>query len=262
MLSRLGDAVKDVAETLRRTFRDPPARSVGLGMRAGGGRPFDGLAAAMRQGLAVFEPVLGDQQLSPQAAVAAPPVGFQSRLQQEGAWASWRSGARVAVMAVFEAKRAGRLEVQVLPRRAACRGIAATGFLGRARSGFDPPTKPASRVGFTGFVAPGCRRALELAFGLPVSVAGEDLRQAPRPLQMRCSLQIVKATGENVRNLDLLGRYWIPKKGVRELRHDAASGRLLLQVGPEAAGSGQALLLLARRKDDRSLLTCFAEDGP
>jgi hypothetical protein len=74
-------------------------------------------------------------------------------------------------------------------------------------------------------------------------------------------MQIVKATGENVRNLDLLGRYLIPNKGVRELRHDAGSGCLKVLLGPEASASGRALLLLARRKDDRSLLTCFAEES-
>ena len=37
-------------------------------------------------------------------------------------------------------------------------------------------------------------------------------------------------------------------------------GALIGLLGPEAAGSGRAPLLIARRKDDRSLLTCFAEE--
>jgi hypothetical protein len=100
-----------------------------------------------------------------------------------------------------------------------------------------------------------------LALRLPIAVEGLDLREAPRALQMRYGMLAVKATGENVRNLELLGRYLVPRKGVRELRHDARTGRLMVLLGPEAIGARKDPLLIARRKDDQSLITTFVEEG-
>jgi hypothetical protein len=102
---------------------------------------------------------------------------------------------------------------------------------------------------------------LDLALRLPIAVEGLDLREAPRAVQLRYGMLAVKATGENVRNLELLGRYLVPRKGVRELRHDARTGRLLILLGPEAVGARKDPLLIARRKDDHSLITTFVEEG-
>lgn len=261
MFSRLGDAMKDVAETLRRVYQDPPAREVPLRLVARPRPPFSGLESVTRQGLTPFSPLLGGQRLHPEAALKLAGVALEARLKGEEAWASWASGAKVAVMTVFESRGTGRLVIPALPRKPEVGSIAAHRFSSRSRPAFDGVAAPRSRTQDLGMGTPQVRKGLELALGMPVAIAGEDLRTAPRPVQMRCSLQLVKATGENVRNLDLLGRYLIPRKGVKELRHDAASGRLMLLLGPEAAGSGQALLLIARRKDDRSLVTCFAEES-
>lgn len=260
MFSRLGDAVKDAAETLRRVFQDPAARTVALSLATRPAPPFAPLGVQALPGLAGFAPEPGPQRVAPEAVLQAPEVALRTCTRGESEWAAWSAGARVAVMPVFRSRQAGRLEVPPLPRRPRVQGMPAGGFGAPARRAFDPLPRPGPRGLSPAFAAPACRRGLDLALGLPVAVAGEDLRSAPRATQMRCSLQIVKATGENVRNLDLLGRYLIPRNGVREVRHDAASGRLLVLLGPEAAGSGRAPLLIARRKDDRSLLTCFAEE--
>ena len=253
--------MKDVAETLRRVYQDPPAREVPLRLTAQPRRPFAGLDPAAKPGLAAFEPRLGGQRLQPEVALKREGMALEGRLRGEEAWTSWASGAKVAVMTVFESRGTGRLEVPALPRKPTVGSIAAQRFSSRSRPAFDRVAMPPSRVLELGLGIPPVRKSLELALGMPVAIAGEDLRTAPKPLQMRCSLQLVKATGENIRNLDLLGRYLIPRKGVKELRHDAASGRLMVLLGPEAAGSGQALLLIARRKDDRGLITCFAEES-
>lgn len=261
MFSRIGDAMKDVAETLRRVYRDPPAREVSLRFTAHPRPPFALLAAPVRSGLDPFLPVLGIQGLQPAVAIGVEDTTLKTSLRGEDAWASWAAGAKVAVMPVFRSQGTGRLEVPALPRKPRVGAIAAERFPVRIRTAFEGLLQPRYRSAEIRLAPPAARRAVELVFGLPLAITGEDLRTAPKPVQMRCSLQIVKATGENVRNLDLLGRYLIPKKGVRELQHDAASGRLLLQLGPEAAGSGQTVLLLARRKDDRSLLTCTSEES-
>lgn len=260
MFSRLGDAVKDAAETLRRVYRDPATQAVPLAFAARPEPPFGLLGAQVRAGLEAFAPEPGPQRIEPEAVLRAPTIALQAGTQGEAEWASWSAGAKVAVMPVFRTRQTGRLEIPPLPRRAKVGAMVSGAFPVRGQRAFDPLPRPGQRCLPLALSVPGCRRGLDLALDLPLAVSGEDLRSAPRPTQMRCSLQIVKATGENVRNLDLLGRYLIPKQGVREVRHDAASGRLLVLLGPEAAGSGRAPLLIARRKDDRSLLTCFTEE--
>lgn len=260
MLSRLGEAVKDAAETLRRAFRDPPSQPVGLVLAAQSRRPFDALVPAARPGLEPVAAAPGTQRLRPEPIPRAEALGLEARLQAEEGWTAWASGARVVPMEVFRAGGTRRLEVPALPRRARVLAPAAAAFAARGRGADLAPSRPRGRGLAVGLGTVASRRGLDLAFSLPMAIAGEDLRTAARPLQMRCSLQVVKATGENVRNLDLLGRYAIPDRGVQELRHDPASGRLLVRLGPEAAGAGRRLLLIARRKDDRSLVTCFPED--
>jgi hypothetical protein len=77
---------------------------------------------------------------------------------------------------------------------------------------------------------------------------------------MRYSLQLVRGTGENVRNLEVLGLFRLPRKGVSDLRHDAKQGRILVRLESSAVRAPRAPFILARRKDDGSLLSCFVED--
>jgi hypothetical protein len=77
---------------------------------------------------------------------------------------------------------------------------------------------------------------------------------------MRYSLQLVRGTGENVRNLEVLGLFRLPRKGVADLRHDPRLGRLLVRLLPLAVRAERAPFILARRKDDGALVSCFVED--
>ena len=261
MFSRLGEAVKDAAETLRRAFQDTPSRSVALALSARSRRPLDPLSAVARPGLDPPAARLGRPCLLPAPRSRQAEMHFESRLCAEGAWASWASGAKVAEVPVFRAERCARLEVPALPKAPKVLGLAAAAFGTKVRRGFEGVKAPAARAQQMGFGEPGARGGLELALRLPIAVEGLDLREAPRAIQMRYVMLAVKATGENVRNLELLGRYLIPRKGVRELRHDPRTGRLLVLLGPEATNARKEPLLLARRKDDHSLLTTFLEEG-
>jgi len=80
-----------------------------------------------------------------------------------------------------------------------------------------------------------------------------------RPFGPMCV--VVRATGENIRNLDVIGLYRIPVVGTRQLNHDPATGRLLVTLGPEANGAKRALFILARRKTDASIVFCFVEEA-
>ena len=107
---------------------------------------------------------------------------------------------------------------------------------------------------------PRVRRDLETVLALPIAIPGEDFRKLPRALNMRYTFQLVKATGENIRNLEVLGVYLVPVRGVASLRHDARTGRILVNLGPEAVGAPRQRFLLARKKDDRGFVSCFVEE--
>lgn len=94
---------------------------------------------------------------------------------------------------------------------------------------------------------------LKLAYAITITL--------PRAQWMRYSLQLVKATGDNIRNLELLGLYRIPSRGVVGMSHDAKTGRLLLALNREAVGASRQPFLLARRRDDRTLVSCLLEEG-
>jgi hypothetical protein len=96
---------------------------------------------------------------------------------------------------------------------------------------------------------------------LPVAIQGEDIQRLPKGLWMRYSLQMVRSTGENVRNLEVLGLFSLPRKGVVDLRHDARRGRILVRLESEAVKAPRVPFILARRKDDGALLSCYLEES-
>jgi hypothetical protein len=47
---------------------------------------------------------------------------------------------------------------------------------------------------------------------------------------------------------------------VADLRHDARRGRILVRLESEAAKAPRVPFILARRKDDGALLSCYLEE--
>jgi hypothetical protein len=87
-----------------------------------------------------------------------------------------------------------------------------------------------------------------------------DIQRLPKGLWMRYSLQLVRGTGENVRNLEVVGLFRLPRKGVADLRHDPGQSRILVRLEASALKAPRAPFILARRKDDGTLVSCFVED--
>jgi hypothetical protein len=151
--------------------------------------------------------------------------------------------------------------VPPLPRKAST--------LGRT----EPFARPGLRRGMEALAHPGVRR-LDASLGavkaepglgrmlsLVVPLQGVDVHLLPKGLWMRYSLQLVRGTGENVRNLEVLGLFQLPRKGVANLSHDPKQRRLLVRLEPSAVRAPRAPFILARRKDDGSLLSCFVEEA-
>jgi hypothetical protein len=95
---------------------------------------------------------------------------------------------------------------------------------------------------------------------MPVAFPRVDVQTLSKALWMRYTLKLVKDTGQNIRNLEVVGLYRIPVKGVRQVNHQAATGRLLVNLGPEAEGARIAPFILAKRKDDDGMVCCYVED--
>jgi hypothetical protein len=257
--SRLKEAMADLAETIRRVFKAPPAHGVPVSWAV----PMPGQIPPLgvATGLA-FDPCVATA-LQEDLLVPVPPVTaeltFSHAVAGEPGLATWEAGAKICALPLFQAERCARLVVPPLPRRVPARQEKAGGMATRSRNGWETFPPPGVRRQLSGFAPPGTYLGLERVLAMPVAVLGEDLSRVSKALWMRYTLQLVRATGENIRNLDVIGLYRIPTKGTRQLHHDPATGRLMVSLGPEARGAKRALFILARRKTDATIVFCFVE---
>jgi len=242
---RLKAAMSDLAETIRRAFQDPASHPVPVGW----GEPWTGRAGLLEAKasgpFAPFAPAPAEGDLI-RAGIPVPvPLAWAPKVTAETGWGDWAAGARVAVLPMFRA--ASRRERLEFPAPA-------------ARAGWSAPAAPASRPGLQSLGAvrtfPGLRQILDL----PMAVPGEDLSRISKALWMRYTLQLVRATGENIRNLEVVGLYRIPTKGTRQVHQDPATKRLLVTLSPEARSARPGLFMLARRRSDGSVVCNFVEE--
>jgi hypothetical protein len=259
--ARLREAMSDLAETIRRVFKSPASHGVAVGWE----RPSPGQVPPLLPVLGLpFEPAAAVARTEDllRGGPALPAVlTFAPGVAGEPGWATWEAGAKVCALPMFRAEKCARLQVPSLPRRVVARQVPAGGMATRSMSGWEAFRAPAVRRVLSGFAAPGSYRGLDQLLGMPLAVTGEDMAQVSKVLWMRYTLQLVRATGENIRNLDVIGLYRIPAKGTRQINHDPATGRLLVSLGPEAIGARRALFILARRKADASIVFCFVEEA-
>ncbi len=261
VFGKFTDAVSDLKETLRRVFQDPPSHTLNPGrmmVRAEGMPSLTVQSLLPNYQLGVM-PVAASLCMCP--SLVQEPMTFLGCIQAEEGWAHWAAGARVCAMTPFSIGGHRRVEVPPLPRRPDCRRVEPEAFRTGTRNYREALGRPVVRGGAPELGTALVRGGMDMAMSLPIAIQGQDVQSIPKVQWMRYSLQLVKATGENIRNLDVLGLYQIPSKGVASMRHDAKTGRLLLELGREAAGASRLPFLLARRKDDRTLVSCFLEEG-
>ncbi len=259
MFGRVRGAMADAAETLRRTFAGLPVVTVVPEPFHPGSHRGDLLAVDPRPGLDLLAATGRGARLFREGVPSLALPAFEAKLQAEAGWASWGAEAEVVRMTPLEAGRAAQVAVPPLPRQART--------LGRV----EPPTCPGTRRIAEPLARPGTRRldprlgavsalaGLEAILGLPIPIRAEDIQRLPKGLWMRYSLQLVRGTGENVRNLEVLGLFRIPRKGVADLRHDPRQSRILIRLEASAVRAPREPFILARRKDDGALLSCFVE---
>ena len=260
MFGRVKDAMADATEALRRAF-------TGLKVTIVTPEPFlpqshgsVALAVEQRPGLEPPVTLRREMHLLREAVQGRALQPFPCQLMQESGWAQWSAEAEVLHMTPLEKGRAARITVPPLPRKAR--------VLGRV----EPPPRPSVRRVADPIQIPAARRldpdlgggcvaeGLETMLSLAVPIRAEDIQRLPKGLWMRYSLQLVRGTGENVRNLEVMGLFRLPRKGVADLRHDPGQNRILVRLEASAIRAPRAPFILARRKDDGSLLSCFVED--
>jgi hypothetical protein len=207
-----------------------------------------------------FDPRVATQELLFPQVVHAEGMAFEARLYREDAWTAWAAGAKVCEMAVFRAGNCGRMAVPPLPRNVPVRRLVLPTFQVASRWIRESISIPPIHGVRSAFLTPKVSRNLDSVLGLPIAISGEDFQTLPKALNMRYTFQLVKATGQNIRNLDVLGVFPVPVKGVASLRHDPRTGRILVSLNEQAVGAKRGRFILARKKDDRSYVSCFVED--
>lgn len=260
VIGRFKEAVSDVAETIRRAFSDPPCRHIPTGLPAPGTLATPPLEAPCPLFDHRFQGQSASADLRLSSVLREEPMSFQARLFREDAWATWAAGAKVCEMVVFRSSGCTRLAVPSLPRAGNVRRTELPPFRVTCRWTREPILSPGVRQSAAVLPPPRVRRNTELMLGLPIAIPGEDFQALSKALSMRYTFQLVKATGENIRNLEVLGVYPIPVKGVAALSHDARTGRVLVNLTSEALSAKRGRFILARRKDDRSYVSCFVEE--
>jgi hypothetical protein len=260
MVARLREAMSDLAETIRRVFQPPPTHPVAVAVpvRAPGRMPVLGAAA-----VAPFVPCAASSAaaaLLPAAPSRQEEVGWTARVAGESGLAAWTAGVRTGVLALFRPSQTSRMEVPALPRGAAVRRLAPDPFSGRGRSGWRGLQVPAVRTGSGPLAPPRALQGLDRVLGLPLAVRPENLDRLSKAVLMRYNLQLVRSTGENIRNLEVMGLYRIPSRGTRPVRFDSTTGRLLVAMSAEAAGAPRSPFILARRRSDGTVVCSFVED--
>ncbi len=260
MFGRVKDAMADATETLRRAFTGLKVTQVTPEPFLSKSHGSVALAVEQRPGLEPPVTMRREMSLLKEAVQGQTLQPFPCHLMQEAGWAKWGAEAEVLHMTPLEKGRAARITVPPLPRKARVLGRVEPPLRPSVRRIADPVQAPAARR-LDPDLGEGCAvEGQEAMLSLAVPIRAEDIQRLPKGLWMRYSLQMVRGTGENVRNLEVMGLFRLPRKGVADLRHDPAQGRILVRLEAAAIKSPRAPFILARRKDDGTLLSCFVED--
>jgi len=105
------------------------------------------------------------------------------------------------------------------------------------------------------FIAPKCVQSIERALMESIIIKSQDIAGVPKALWMRYTMLLVKKTGENVKNLQIIGIYKIPKNGVKKISHSASRGIIRIHVGSEAIDAQDCTLVIAKKKSDDTIMS-------
>ncbi len=261
VLGKAGKALSGVAQTIRRLFGEPRVGRLVAPSFQARGRGALLPRAEVKPGLEVERAAVRPVDLFHEGPAAGRLEPLEAALREEHGWDAWTSETRAVEATLFEAGKTSRLAVPPLPK------------VTRVQAPREPLPRPETR-GLNPGLAPPRSFGLEVDRGMetrsrgelsrvltqPFAFPGEDLAQLPKSLWMRYSLALVKATGENVRNLEVVGLYRLPRRGISDLRPDG-QGRVWVRLTPEAVTAKRAPFMLARRKDDQAFVSACVDES-
>ncbi|MCL1893458.1 MAG: hypothetical protein FWG02_04370 [Holophagaceae bacterium] len=262
MLGRIRDTVGDVAETIKRVFKGPKVHSAkGLFFRDPEYKTVSWLTAETKGDVLISQPSTVQQSLLVSVSAINPDMKFVAK-------------------SFVETGEVFRAEASLVSVALAWSGIVTSADI----PGLNSPQMKRVDEYFTTFKTksfglppfdikhgktyklatrisvPACYRSLERAMLVPILLRSEDLEGVSKSLMMRYNLRLVKETGENIKNLEIIGLYQIPKKGLRSVKHDTTTGLLKIIVGPEAQNSPYCNVVVARKKSNSAIVSCRVDE--
>lgn len=260
MSGRFKDSFSDLAETLRQIFRAPSVRDAALSVENPGHNPVDLLQATSVASTWEFQATAREGAIHMESFLRE--VTFiQAVPRREKSWENWLTESSALQLPLFQAVSHPGFRVPMLPNKTTVHRHVQEPFRLSTRWKSLAIHRPESQRLQAVFAPPNCLRDLELALSFPVAFPCRNAQMVPKALWMRYSLKLVKATGENIRNLELIGIFRIPRKGIENMRFDAKKGALFLSLSRDASGEDLAPFFLAKRRGDGELLSCFPEEG-
>jgi len=265
LLGRIKDTVEDVAETIKRAFVRPKVHSAsGFFIREPEFKSAEWLSVDTRAGELLSTAGIVPLPLFVAVSACDHNMKFETRSFLENGevfkadaklvsvsfvWSGVVISADIPGMNSPASKRVEEPYAVALPP---CRTISQSQF--GIKHGKTYTLKAQLRE-------PVCYRSVERAMLIPINIRSEDLEGVSRALMMRYSLQLVKETGENIKNLEIIGLYRIPKNGLKSVKHDATTGLLKIVAGADAQNSKECYLLVARKKSNSSIVSCMVHEG-
>jgi hypothetical protein len=262
LLGKIKETVGDVAETIKRAFAGPKVFTA----------PQLFLAEPKCSSAAHFTAnAIAAQMLGCNGAIAAPllisaalveaSIQFEARAMSETG-EGFSAGAKLVNIELQWPRKTTSAEIQRM-NSPATKGIAMdnSGFKTECRA--LPPFSLDQGKILRCRLLPNAALAYssaKAAFSRPMSIRSENIEKTPKPLMMRYMLKLVKESGENIRNLEIIGIYRVPKKGVQNVKHDGSTGALKIMVGAEAQISAPSKLILANNKNTRTKVSCMFDE--
>ncbi len=256
----LKNSFADLAETLKRLFTAPKTQSLDLQTGPLTVHSLPPLEGCVREHSCAFQFHIQPTPLHIKATLQTLPP-LEARIHEEKGWDAWTIQGGSLAVPLFSPAHRIPFEVPRISRKALIHKASPEPWQIRIHHATLARFQPRIlRPSFRDDKQPNALQNLDLMFQRPFQMAGIPFHSLPKPLQMRYSLQLVKSTQHNIRSMDILGLFNLPKSGVNAMRFDNSKNRLLLALTPVAARAKRVPFLLARLKDSGEVLSCYPEE--
>jgi hypothetical protein len=262
LLPHVKGALQDIAETVKCAIKGPKVNRAHqfFIMNRAECKSMEEPSAAVSSAALFSQPAANSAPLFASAPALAPNIKFEALMRRDAcspfkartkshdALFCWQCAAMSADIPKMKAPAANKIDESTFGFYIGTKAIAEFDILAKKTYEFA-----------TFFAAPGCHRSVERALAAPITIKSKDISNVPKAMWMRHTLHLVKETGENVKNIQIIGLYKIPKNGVKKIGHSASSGSVYVHVGADAIDSKRCTLVVARKKSDNTIISYITD---